>query len=59
MCKTYVFFCLFQIVYNFHSVESLMTEHVMSMVATLQTSFKHKLLSVQENLHITSEVVVA
>jgi len=36
-----------------------MTEHVMSMVATLQTSFKHKLLSVQENLHITSEVVVA
>jgi len=32
-----------------------MSEHVMSVVATLQISTKHKLLSVQENLHIISK----
>jgi len=36
-----------------------MIEHVMSMVATLQSSIKHKLLLVQENLHSISKVVVA
>jgi hypothetical protein len=36
-----------------------MIEHVMSIVATLQTSMKHKLLSVQENLRIISKVVAA
>ena len=59
MCKTYNISFLFVSkcvrVYSFHSVESVMSEHVMSVVATLQISTKHKLLSVQENLHIISK----
>jgi hypothetical protein len=36
-----------------------MIENVMSMVVTSNTSVKHKLVSVQENLHSISKVVVA
>jgi hypothetical protein len=39
-------------VYSFHSVESLMIEHMMSMAVASKTSIKHKPLSMQENLYI-------